>query len=151
MCLSSTHGRAVVGWKRLEAQSLVGLEKCCRVYEGVLPYYCSAQHLPASTQHEAIHLDHCDTPAFPQGYTKPPSRRWPKQNQARGVVNALSKLGVKVHEEQIGRFEGIEGETERSLEDQARTSKAVSKAVEAESFPLLSPGIAWARSALLAA
>ena len=64
----------------------------------------------------------------------------PNRIKARGVVDSLSKLGVKVDEEDIGRFEGIEGEIGRSFEVLVRTSKAVSKAVEAESFPLLLSG-----------
>ena len=64
----------------------------------------------------------------------------PNRIMSRGIVKSLQDLGIAVETMEIERVDDFEGEIGRTFENLARTSKAVSKAMEARSFPLMLAG-----------
>ena len=64
----------------------------------------------------------------------------PNRIKSRGIVGRLEKLGIPVSTKEIERADNFEGEIGRSFEILARTSRAVSEATAASSFPLVLSG-----------
>jgi arginase len=64
----------------------------------------------------------------------------PNRIRDMGIVQELKNLGIKVHWEELPRVDDQEGEIGRSFELLRLTSKAVSRVVAAQSFPLVLSG-----------
>ncbi|KAJ5293711.1 arginase [Penicillium antarcticum] len=65
-----------------------------------------------------------------------------------GIVKELESLGIKVHLHEIERVDEFEGEIGRSFEIMRRISKAVTSAVNTNTFPLVLSGNCYASAAV---
>ncbi|PYI11001.1 arginase [Aspergillus sclerotiicarbonarius CBS 121057] len=64
----------------------------------------------------------------------------PNRIRKLGIIQALEKLGLTVHFAELGRVDEFEGEIGRSFELLRRVSKAVTEAVESNTFPIILSG-----------